>query len=107
MRADEALFRRSFPAIRRAGMILDVDNDPYHDAAFIHILLVCESCPKGSEATLESDELQGQPTFPADGWDVALGNEARRRGWLIEYNDNNPFAFTVLCPECAKRQMKF
>ena len=76
-----------------------MDSDAYHDAAFIYILLMCDDCP----AVLESEELEGQPTYPDEGWDRALGNEARERGWRIEDSGDS---FLVLCPDCAKRRPK-
>jgi hypothetical protein len=73
--------------------------DPYHDAAFICICLICDNCPDKCKSALESDELAGQPAYPTKGWDEALGNEARRRGWKIEYSGDG---FLILCPHCAK-----
>jgi len=37
---------------------------------------------------------------------VALGDEAKRRGWFIEYEGKGDFDFTILCPECAKHRTK-
>jgi hypothetical protein len=72
---------------------MDDDLDDYHEAAFVNILLECDECP----AALESDELVGVPTYPAHGWDIALGNEAKRLGWQIERRGGE---FLTLCPTC-------
>jgi hypothetical protein len=74
-------------------------SDPYHDAAFLHILLMCDHC----DATLNSDELSGVPTFPADGWDIALGDAARERGWIIQY-DESAIGLSIACPSCATQR---
>jgi len=71
--------------------------DPYHDAAFLFIAIICDHC----DATLESDELQGVPTYPQEGWDVALGNAARELGWAIQENSESIFGYKVACPSCA------
>lgn len=75
-------------------------SDPYHDAAFLLILIMCDHC----EATLESDELEGVPTYPQDGWDIALGNAARERGWAIQENNESIFGYSVACPSCATQR---
>jgi len=75
-----------------------MESDAYRDAAFIYICLICDNCPDKCQSALESDELEGQPTYPEDGWDEALGMEAHRRGWRIEYTDQG---FLVLCPQCS------
>jgi hypothetical protein len=74
--------------------------DIYYDAALAAITLFCEDC----KASLDSEDLPpGQPHFPASGYFVALGNEAHRLGWLIEYFGSSPsyFDYQIRCPECA------
>jgi hypothetical protein len=72
-----------------------VTPDVYYDAALACITLICDEC----DANLDSEDLpEGQPRFKDSGYYLALGDEAFRRGWRIEYRDD----FQVLCPECAK-----
>ena len=70
--------------------------DPYHEAAFLSIALICDAC---HAVALESDELVGVPKYPDDGWDIALGNAAGERGWDIR--EDADFDFSILCPACA------
>ena len=76
--------------------------DAYRDAALIYCMLICDACPAEHPRTLELEELDGHLTYSDDGWENALGDEARRRGWRVEYSDT-PDGFLVLCPECAAK----
>jgi hypothetical protein len=74
-------------------------SDPYHDAAFLFILLQCDHC----QATLESDELRAVPIYPEEGWNIALGNAARERGWAIRENGEFGLDYSVTCRSCASK----
>ena len=67
----------------------------YWDAAFARVTLTCNQCA----AKLASSDLSDGPTYPEQGWEVALGNEARRRGWKVSYIEDG---FLILCPGCLR-----
>lgn len=48
-------------------------ENPFHDAAYLHIMLECDGCHQ----ILTNDELEGQPTYPDRNWEIALGDAAR------------------------------
>ena len=77
-----------------AGM----DDDPYHVAAFVSIILICDGC----NTCIDGDELVGVPHYPEPGWDEAVGDEAKRRDWKVAHSGKeNPFDYSVLCRDCA------
>jgi len=71
--------------------------DPYHEVAWMHTMLECDSCG----ALLDSDDIEGAPKYPDDGWYEALGNTARERGWDIREDDHGIFGFAMICPSCV------
>jgi hypothetical protein len=73
--------------------------DPYHEAALLHIAFICDVC---KAIALESDELEGVPIYPDDGWDIALGNAAREWGWEIWEDDHAISGFSIICPSFAR-----
>jgi hypothetical protein len=83
-----------------AGMSNEMTQrpDPYHEATFLNVALICDAC---QAVALESDELAGVPTYPDDGWDTALGNAARERGWDIREDGHAIFGFSIIRPSCA------
>ena len=59
-------------------------------------MLFCDKC----QATLDPDtDLGPNHSFDSDGYYVLLGDEAFRRGWFIEWRDDD---FRILCPNCAR-----
>jgi hypothetical protein len=71
-------------------------REAYYDAALICITLICENC----QATLDVDEDLGPDvSFKTKGYFVLLGDEAYRRGWLIDMVGED---IKVICPACAK-----
>jgi hypothetical protein len=68
--------------------------DYYYDAAFLSITLICDKCC----ATLDpDDDLGPNVSFNSDGWYILLGDEAYRRGWLVDLD-----SMRWTCPICAK-----
>ena len=68
--------------------------DSYYDAALIRITLICDRCG----ARLDPDEDLGpNVSFNSDGWFVLLGDEAFRRGWLVDLTGD----VKATCPGCA------
>jgi hypothetical protein len=68
----------------------------YYNAALIEITLFCRSC----RASLDPDcDLGEGLSFASDGYYILLGDEAFRRGWLIEAK--NQGGFRITCPVCA------
>ena len=69
--------------------------DRYYDAALVCITLICDRCG----ATLDPDtDLGPDVSFETKGYYVLLGDEAFRRGWLIDMNGND---IKITCPACA------
>ena len=72
-------------------------RDAYYDAALVNTALQCDGC----NAMLDPDEDLGpNHSFKSDGYFVLLGDEAYRRGWLIEALASGDFK--ILCPDCAQ-----
>ena len=72
-------------------------REDYYNAALICITLICETC--GS--TLDpDDDLGPEVGFKSDGYYILLGDEAYRRGWLIDMSGEEVKA---ICPACAKK----
>jgi hypothetical protein len=70
----------------------------FYDAALICITLICERC----HATLDPDEDLGPGVnFHTEGWYVMLGEEAYRRGWLIDMGGKDD-GIEAICPACAR-----
>jgi len=77
-------------------------TDPYHDAAFLNTAMICDSCTE----VLDSNDLSGGPNYPEEGWDQALGDAAKERGWIVSEADDAIFGYVVFCPSCAVKLRK-
>jgi hypothetical protein len=70
--------------------------DRYYDAALVCITLICDRC----RATLDPDtDLGPNVSFKSDRYYILLGDEAYRRGWLIDVEGN------ATCPACAAKPL--
>ena len=73
-------------------------REDYYNAALVCITLICENC----RATLDPDEDLGPGvSFETKGYYVLLGDEAYRRGWLIDMGGKVE-GIKAICPACAK-----
>ena len=73
-------------------------REDYYNAALVCITLICKNC----RATLDPDEDLGPDvSFETEGYYVLLGDEAFRRGWLIDMGGEYE-EIEVICPACAK-----
>jgi hypothetical protein len=71
-------------------------REDYYNAALVCIVLICDTC----QATLDPDEDLGPDvSFESDNYYVLLGDEAYRRGWLVNVSGDITRA---RCPKCAK-----
>jgi hypothetical protein len=73
-------------------------REDYYDAALFCIVLICDTCG----ATLDPDkDLGPDVSFHHDCYYILLGDEAYRRGWLVDLTGDGVRA---TCPECAKKR---
>ena len=70
-------------------------REAYYDAALVGTALMCDTCPAFLDP---DDDLGPQHTFKSERYYVLLGDEAYRRGWLVERQGGD---FKILCPACA------
>ncbi len=74
------------------------DREDYYNAALICIVLIRDTCG----ATLDPDkDLGPDVSFHSDRYYVLLGDEAYRRGWLVDFSGER---IRATCPACAKKQ---
>jgi hypothetical protein len=72
-------------------------REDYYNAALVCITLICDKC----RATLDPDEDLGPDvSFATDSYYILLGDEAFRRGWLIDMGGEDDIK--AICPACAK-----
>ena len=73
-------------------------REDYYNAALACIVLRCEHCG----ATLDPDtDLGPDVNFHSDHSYILLGDEAFRRGWLL---DHIGVIIKAICPLCVKQQ---
>lgn len=75
---------------------MEEKRQPYHDAAFLYLLLMCDRC----DECLDPARDLGIESFDGNDWHILLGNEGHRRGWKIA-EDSSPNGYSILCPKCA------
>ena len=72
-------------------------RENYYNAALVCITLICDACG----ASLDPDEDLGpRVSFNTDGYYILLGDEAYRRGWLIDMTGDD---IRATCPACARK----
>jgi hypothetical protein len=76
----------------------DADN-PYHSVAMIYAGFLCERCGR---------YCSGNPSGAYGNDGIAyrvMAETAQRSGWLVADRDPAVYDYSVLCPECSKRQI--
>jgi len=72
------------------------DYDPFLEAVVLNTILICDGCRKAARD--EYGPTPVSPTYPDDGWDIALANAAKSEGWTVIEQRTG---FLVLCPKCS------
>jgi hypothetical protein len=71
-------------------------REAYYNAALIMTSLICERC----QLCLDPDrDLAPGQSFQSDAYYVLLGDEAYRRGWVVDLREHGDFE--IRCPSCA------
>jgi hypothetical protein len=73
------------------------NREHYYDCALIEITLICRNC---SACLDPDDDLGPNHNFESDYYFILLGDEAFRRGWLVEDLGKE---YLILCPSCSGR----
>ena len=76
-------------------------REAYYEAALIGTSLICDVC---SSFLDPDDDLGPNHSFQSDSYYVLLGDEAFRRGWLVEPLGRGDFK--VVCPACARLERR-
>jgi hypothetical protein len=76
-------------------------RDDYYDVAFYYIVLCCDACRTFLDP--DKDLGPGLGSHSPD-YEVLLGNEAFRRGWLVEILDPEKLTVRCLCPVCRRKR---